>query len=370
MSSTNGANGTKHATPEGKVHLVTGGAGYFGTLLVDALVKEGKRVRILDLHDADLPAGVEKHRADIRDRNAVERACEDVEVVHHNVALVPLAKDKEAFWEVNEGGTRNLLEAAKKQGVRKIVSMSSSAVYGAPDKNPVDDATPTNPGEDYGKAKLGAEKLCHQYAKEGLDITLIRPRTIMGHGRLGIMQILFEWIREGRNIPVLGRGDNLYQFVHADDLASAALKAAERPNPKGAPQASIYTVGAEIFGTMRETLESLCRHAGTGSQVRSLPAGPAALAMRAVAGVGLAPFAPYHWLMYSTSLWFDIEHAREALGWQPRSSNEEAIAASYDWFLANRAGTDASAGVSHHRHTAKQGALKLLKHATQLLPRR
>src|SRR5690606_26526947 len=94
------------------VHLVTGGAGYFGTLLASSLVKEGKRVRILDVHDADLPEGVEKIRADIRDAAAVEKACEDVEVVHHNVALVPLAKDKEAFFEVNEGGAKNLLEAA------------------------------------------------------------------------------------------------------------------------------------------------------------------------------------------------------------------------------------------------------------------
>jgi len=91
------------------LNLVTGGAGYFGTLLVAALVRAGEKVRILDVHDADLPAGVEKIRADIRDADAVSRACEGVDVIHHNVALVPLAKDKQAFFEVNEGGTRNLL---------------------------------------------------------------------------------------------------------------------------------------------------------------------------------------------------------------------------------------------------------------------
>ncbi len=153
MNGTNG-NGTNGSTKNvnaaagsGKVHLVTGGAGYFGTLLVEALVKEGKRVRILDVHDADLPEGVEKVRADIRDANAVERACEDVEVIHHNVALVPLAKDNEAFFAVNEGGMKNVLIAAKKKGVRKIVSMSSSA---APrhhaDPLRVDPPGPQHPG--------------------------------------------------------------------------------------------------------------------------------------------------------------------------------------------------------------------------------
>jgi len=114
-------------------------------------------------------------------------------------------------------------------------------------------------------------------------------------------------------------------------------------------------------------LEELCAHAGTGSKVRSLPAGPAAVGMKAAAGLHLAPFAPYHWLMYSKSLWFDIQHVKDALGWQPKYSNAEALADSYDWFLTNRAST-ADAGKSHHRTIAKQGALKVLKTATRLLP--
>ena len=81
------------------------------------------------------------------------------------------------------------------------------------------------PMENYGKAKYKAEKICQNYISENLDIIIIRPRTILGHGRLGIFQILFEWIREGKNIPVLGKGDNIYQFVHADDLADAIILA-------------------------------------------------------------------------------------------------------------------------------------------------
>ena len=101
--------------------------------------------------------------------------------------------------------------------------------------------------------------------------------------------------------------------------------------------------------------------------VRSLPAGPAALGMKAAAGLHLAPFAPYHWLMYSKSLWFDTQHVTDSLGWQPKFSNEEMLADSYDWFLQHRADS-ATEGRSHHRTIAKQGALKVLKTATRLLP--
>src|SRR4030095_10518627 len=121
----------------------------------------------------------------------------------------------------------------------KVIYVSSSAVFGAPKSNPVTEETPPSPGEAYGRAKLEGETLCRYYANRGLDVTIIRPRTIMGHGRLGIFQILFEWIRGGYNIPVLGRGDNRYQFVHADDLADACLLSAERKGP------SVYNCGTD-----------------------------------------------------------------------------------------------------------------------------
>lgn len=344
------------------VQLVTGGAGYFGSLLVEELVRRGKAVRTLDLHSADLPASVEQIKADVRDRDAVERACQGVEVIHHNVAMVPLAKDKTAFFEVNLGGTRNVLDAARRAGVRKVVSMSSSAVYGAPSSNPVTDATPCLPGEDYGRAKLAAEELSREYGLNGLDVTIIRPRTIMGHGRLGIMQILFEWIRQGRNIPVLGRGDNVYQFVHADDLASACLKAADRPG------STTYNVGAERFGTMRETLEALCAHAGTGSRVISVPTAPATSMMKLTSRLGLSPLGAYHSLMYAKSMYFDVSRTKRELDWSARYDNIQMFKDSYDWYLRHRDEVLGRKDYSHHRSAVRQGILGVVSALLELAP--
>jgi nucleoside-diphosphate-sugar epimerase len=342
--------------------LVTGGSGYFGSLLVQHLLRAGHEVSVLDLNDADdRPADVRLVQGDIRDASTVARAVEGIDVVFNNVAQVPLAKDHHLLRTVNVDGTGTLLREARRAGVAKVVHTSSSAVFGVPESNPVLPTTVPSPVEAYGAAKLAAEWACLDAAAHGLDVSIVRPRTILGHGRLGIFGILFDWIADGADVPVLGDGSNRYQFVHADDLAEVCLLASRRPGPM------IVNAGTDRFGTMRESLESLCRHAGTGAAVRSLPAGATSAAMRAAAALHLAPFAPYHWIMYSKSLWFDIDHARDALGWQPRFSNEEMFAASYDWFVANRAITTAE-GASHHRTTAKQGALRAVKAVMRHLP--
>ncbi len=229
-------------------------------------------------------------------------------------------------------------------------------MFGVPDANPVQRDTVPRPQEPYGAAKLAAEWAClNATAAGGLDVTIVRPRTILGHGRLGIFAVLFDWIADGADPFVLGDGSNRYQFVHADDLAALCVRAAGRPG------AALYNAGTDRFGTMREAIEHVCAHAGTGARVRSLPARSAATAMRLTGRLGLTPFAPYHWLMYGQSMWFDIDHARDELDWQPRYSNDEMLAESYDWFVANRTAAAAGSFASPHRRTPSSRLLSLLK---------
>jgi nucleoside-diphosphate-sugar epimerase len=335
--------------------LITGGSGYFGTVLTDLALARGDRVRIFDVNPpAPREGAVEYVAGDVRDRGALRAACEGIDAVLHNVAQVPLARDRELFWSVNVLGTANLLVAARDAGVGKVVHTSSSAVFGIPEANPVTEDSPCRPLEAYGRAKLQAEVLCREAVDSGLDVTVVRPRTILGHGRLGIMAILFEFVAEGAPVFVLGGGANRYQFVHASDLADACLRAAAQEKP------AVYNVGTTEFGTMRETLQALVDHAATGSRVRSLPTDPARAGMQVLARLGLAPFAAYHWLLYGESLWFDVTRARTELDWEPVHSNASMVVESYEWFLAHRHELDAAQG-SHHQSPARLGLLRVLK---------
>lgn len=167
-------------------------------------------------------------------------------------------------------------------------------------------------------------------------------------------ELLFEWVARGRDVYVLGGGENRYQFVHAEDLAGACIRAAARPG------FAVYNVGTDRFGTMRESLQALIAHAGTGSRVRSLPMRPAVLGMKLLSGAGLAPFAPYHWAMYGRELYVDIERARSELGWTPRWSNVDMLCQAYDWYVRHgRAGR--GAGASPHRSPVREGLLRVLR---------
>ena len=154
-------------------------------------------------------------------------------------------------------------------------------------------------------------------------------------------------------MPVLGKGDNRYQFVHAEDLAEACILASESNGPR------LFNVGAREFGTMRETLESLCEYAGTGSRVKGVPMWPAVQGMRITSRLGLSPLGPYHALMYGRSLYFDCSRAEQELGWSSKYSSAEMFRESYDWYLENREAVLGQKHASHHRSPVKHGVLDL-----------
>jgi nucleoside-diphosphate-sugar epimerase len=337
-------------------HLITGGSGFLGNLIARRLYERGESVKILDIwEDPIRPPEIEFINCDIRDRAGVAAAMQGVDVVHHNVALVPLTKSGSKFWEVNVEGSQIAAEEAVKAGVKSFIHMSSSAIFGVPKICPITDKTPTQPVEIYGKGKLAGELAVRQICETAnLPLIVIRPRTILGEGRLGIFQILFEWIQEGRNVYVIGSGDVKFQFVHALDLMDAYMLALDRGKP------GIYNVGTNRYGTLRQGLENLIEYAGTKSKVQSLPVGLTIGTLRILDWLSLSPLAPWHYLTYHKEFHFDIKPLLE-LGWQPKYSNDEMFQESYDWFRQNYSKLAAEKAGSAHRRPVKEKLLWLVK---------
>lgn len=333
-------------------YLVTGGSGFCGFEIVKDLLRRGLQVRVLDVEPLPEPlSGVEFFRGDVRSLKDMEAACRGMDRVIHCVAKVPITKAGKEFWTVNVEGTRQVLEAAMRCGVKKVVHLSSSSVQ-LSEKNPVPEEAPFHPVGEYAKSKLAAEEVCRGYLNQGLKIDIIRPRTVVGRGRLGIFDILFEWISEGRKVYILGNGKNKIQFLHAEDLAACCYLASQQPLPH------VFNVGSKDFSSLREDLQALIDEAGTRSRVVPVPVAPAVAALAVLDFLRLSPLASWHYLTYHKDFYFSNEKAKKILGWEPRYGNREILGQSYRDYLESRTRHRPGFG---HRKALKQQILGLLK---------
>ena len=336
---------------------ISGGAGFLGLHLARRLLADGHEVRTLDLvplDDAELERGVEELRGDVRDPSAAARLVDGADVLVHAAAALPIQASREAIRSANVDGTAVTFAAALEAGVGRAVLISSTAVYGIPKHHPLREDAPLVGVGHYGESKIEAERVARRAGRRGLEVVVVRPKTFIGPERLGVFEILFDWIREGRRIPVLGDGSNRYQLLAVEDLVDATVSAASKD-----VAGETFNVGATEFGTVRSDLEGLIAHAGSTSRLRPVPARPAELALRALELARLSPLAEWHYRTAHRDSFVDVSKAQRLLGYAPRLSNEQALCETYDWYLAHREGL-AEAGVTH-RVPWDQRALGLLE---------
>jgi len=316
--------------------LVTGSSGVLGRALVARLRAAGRRLRLFDVLPPPpelVGAGVEPVVADMRNAAALRAAARGVEVVYHLAAGQRMKPQFAAVSEVeihamNVAGTANVLAAARAEGVRKVVFVSSSGVYGVPTTVPVTEDHPERPLGAYGRSKIEAERLCLDWAGGGGDVTILRPMSLFGPHMTGIFVLLFDWVQRGKNVYLLGRGQNRVQMVSADDVAEACRLAAETPAARGL----VLNLGADGVPTVRAQVEALIRHAGSRSRVVPVPAALVRNAARALRPFGLSPLVPEHYLLADTTFILDTTRARTVLGWTPRQDNVALTCAAYDWY--------------------------------------
>ena len=336
---------------------ISGGAGFLGLHLARRLLADGHEVRTLDIVPLDEPgleASVEELRGDVRDPADARRLTEGADVLVHAAAALPIQASREAIRSVNVEGTAVTLAAALEGGVERAILISSTAVYGVPKVHPISEDAPLVGVGDYGKSKIEAERVAQEAGRRGLEVVILRPKTFLGPERLGVFEILFDWIREGRRIPILGDGSNRYQLLAVEDLVEATVAAASAD-----VAGEVFNIGATEFGTVRSDLGALIAHAGSGSRLRPVPARPAELALRALELLRLSPLAEWHYRTAHRDSYVEVAKAQRLLGFSPRLSNAQALCETYDWYLENRERMR-GAGVTH-RVPWDQRALGLLK---------
>jgi nucleoside-diphosphate-sugar epimerase len=336
---------------------ISGGAGFLGLHLTRRLLADGYSVRTLDLvplEDPGLDGRVEELRGDVRVEADARALVLGADVLVHAAAALPIQVTRAAIRSVNVEGTAVTLAAAREAGVRRVVLVSSTAVYGVPERHPIYEDDPLVGVGHYGESKIDAERLCAAFVRRGLEAVVVRPKTFVGPERLGVFEILFDWIREGRRIPILGDGGNRYQLLAVEDLVEAVVRSFAGPVAGEA-----LNVGAGDFGTVRDDLQALIGHAGSSSRLRPVPARPAEIALRALELARVSPLAEWHYRTAHKDSFVSIDKARAVLGWEPRLSNAETLCATYDWYLAHR--DDLRAAGTTHRVPWDQRALGLLR---------
>ena len=317
------------------VHLVTGAAGFLGSYLVRALLEQDKGVRAFDRVDpgSRLP-GVEWVTGDVRDAAALRRACEGCDVVFHLAALKPQGRiNLESMRAVNLGGTGNVLEAARAAGVRRVVYLSSVEIFGAPKVAPCPEWWPPAPLGEWGRLKIAAETLCCQAVDKGLEVTILRPMTIVGPGLAEpfLLNILAS-IRASQPVKLLGNGENHFQVVHAEDVAEACLVAAKHSAAVG----EAFNIGSADVPQVRKMVEEIIQRVGSTSTIRSIPVPIARLAVALLHPFGKAPVEPEILAIGAIDYVFDISLAKQKLGWQPHWGNVDALMDTYKSIAAMR----------------------------------
>ncbi len=343
-----------------KIVLITGGSGFLGINLVRHLLARGMtRIVVLDVVDftyADVRDRITFIRGDIRDGGDVEKAMQGAGFVVHTAAALPLYREEDIFSTEVEG-TKTLLAAAEKAAVERFVHISSTAVYGIPDRHPLYEDDPLDGVGPYGKAKIMAEEACLAYRAKGMVVPILRPKSFVGPERLGVFALLYDWAKDGRNFPLLGSGSNRYQLLDVEDLCEAIYRCLTLD---AAAVNDTFNIGARVFASMREDYQAVLDEAGFGRRIVPLPARPAIAVLRLLEFFKLSPL--YRWVYETASRdsVVAIDKAERQLGFTPRYSNREALVRNFRWYLNHSDAIQGQAGISH-RVAWKQGILRLAK---------
>ena len=341
--------------------LVTGGSGFLGINLIRLLRAKGvEEIRVLDIAPFEYPEANEPWLkftlGDVRDVPTVERVTEGCDAVVHCAAALPLYSEED-IRTTEVDGCKNVLNAARKFKLNRMVQISSTAVYGVPKKHPIYETDERIGVGPYGEAKIQAEDYCFKAIEEGFPVCIIRPKSFVGPERLGVFALFYDWAYTGHNFPMIGSGNNRYQLMDVDDIDEGIWNALTLPEEqiKGA-----FNFGAKCFTTMKEDYQAVLDKAGHGKHIIGMPVGLLVFILRVLEFLHLSPLYPWVYATASTDSFVSIEKAEKTLNFHPKYSNKQALIRNYEWYVAHLKEFEGKSGVNH-RVPWKQGMLRVAK---------
>ena len=261
--------------------LVTGGAGFIGSHIVDNLVERGHNVRVLDDLSSGTTANLSSHlkegvvdfvKGNINDSGTTRDALKGIDSVIHLAALVSVPfsmKNPSATRAVNVDGTANVVESCRGTSVSRFVFVSSCAVYGESEYLPIDEAHPTNPISPYASSKLDGERQCRAYKKKGkLDVVILRLFNVYGPRQrggdyAGVITSFLEKARKDLPLTVYGDGSQLRDFVYVQDIADAASTALEASSSGN----GLFNIGYGKPVSINELAETVLKVSGKNLKI-------------------------------------------------------------------------------------------------------
>jgi len=318
-----------------KKHIIFGGDGFLGTELTKKLVASGEQVVVCDLkqtvasgiYESNLVTFVELDVTKPEDFEKLAISSEDVPyhfAARLLVPIIPRAQRKEYFWTALYDGTKNVLEYLERHNNHKMIYYTTDMVYGHTLEDPRTEDHHREPLGPYGDAKLATEFLCEEYRDKGFNITIFRPRLIIGPGRLGILEKLFKLIDKNLPVPTIGNGKNYYQFISVSDCADAVICAVE----KGVPNEA-FNLGSLNPPTVNALLKGLIDHAGSKSILIPTPAFAVKFVLNILDRIGTPLMDPEQYLIADETCVLDVSKGKNILGWEPKDTDEAMLLAAY-----------------------------------------
>ena len=317
-------------------HIIFGGDGFLGTELTKKLTARGEKVLICDRKQTkasgiyDNEDLVSYIKMDVIQPGTFDQIpTEEGDMVYHFAAellvpILPRGQRKKYFWDALYIGTENVFNFMESRNLNNLLYYTTDMVYGHTVYNPRFEDHPRAPVGPYGEAKYQTELMCEKRRKEGFNISIFRPRLIIGEGRLGILEKLFKLIDKNLPVPMIGNGKNYYQFISVSDCADVCIRAVE----KGLPNEE-FNVGSLNPPTVRELLTDLINEANSKSVLIPTPAPLVKMALGALDVAGMSLMDPEQYLIADETCVLEMSKAKNMLDWEPKDTDSDLLIVAY-----------------------------------------